>query len=112
MLWIMIAGPYRSGTVSEEERKENLEVMNRYAVEVFRKGHVPVIGVNNALPMIEVAGEVSYEELMMPISLALADRCDACLRVGGESVGADQEVEKFRSRKKPVYYALEEVPEL
>jgi hypothetical protein len=47
---------------------------------------------------------------MMPISLALAGRCDACLRIDGVSTGADQEVERFRHRGKPVYRSLSEVP--
>lgn len=111
-MWIMIAGPYSSGAVTKEERKANLDLMNSYALEVYRKGHIPVIGVNNVLPMIDVAGEDTYEELMMPISLALADRCDACLRVGGASVGADQEMETFHSRNMPVYLAVEEIPEV
>src|SRR5688572_4452636 len=40
-MWIMIAGPYRTGTTSEAERAENLREMNRAAYQVFRKGHIP-----------------------------------------------------------------------
>jgi hypothetical protein len=32
---------------------------------------------------------------MLPLSLALAERCDACLRIGGPSAGADAEVATF-----------------
>ena len=108
-MWIMVAGPYISGARSAEEKAENLRVLNRAAVEIFRMGHVPVIGVNMALPMIEVAGESSFEELMMPVSLALTERCDACLRIGGPSEGADDEAERFRAAGKPVFYSLDEV---
>ena len=38
----------------------------------------------------------------MPVSLALADRCDACLRIGGPSKGADDEAERFRLAGRPV----------
>ena len=84
--------------------------MNRAALAVFRKGHTPIIGVNLALPIIEIEGEASYDELMMPLSLAAAARCDACLRVGGPSRGADQEVERFRAAGKPVFLRIDEVP--
>ena len=106
----MIAGPYSSGARTEDERAENLRAMNRVALEVHRRGHVPVIGVNLALPVIEVAGPGSFDELMMPLSLALADRCDAVLRIGGPSSGADQEVERIRARGGAVYRSVAELP--
>ena len=109
--WIMVAGPYTSGAASLEDRADNLKRLNEAAVAVFRKGHVPLIGVNLALPMIESAGEGSFDEIMMPVSLAVADRCDAVLRVGGESAGADEEVERIRARGGIVYRSVSEVPE-
>lgn len=108
-MWIMVAGPYTAGARSPEERAANLQRMNRAAVEVFRLGHVPVIGVNMALPMIEAAGEGSFDNIMMPLSLALTERCDTCLRIGGPSEGADQEAERFRAAGKPVFYSVEEL---
>lgn len=109
-MWIMVSGPYRGGARTEADRQANLDAMNRAAYEVFAKGHVPVIGVNMALPIIQVRGAASYDEIMMPVSLALADRCDACLRIGGASRGADDEVERFRAAGKPVYRRLDDIP--
>lgn len=109
-MWIMIAGPYRSGTRTEEERKNNLREMNRVALEVYKRGHVPVIGVNMALPMIEVAGNEDYDDIMMPVSLALAERCDGILRIGGESGGADQEVESILARGGRLFRSVDDVP--
>src|SRR5215207_8538995 len=88
---------YTAGGADAEARAANLRALNDAAVALRRAGHVPVIGVNMALPMIEAAGgtDAAYDEIMMPLSLALADRCDACLRVGGPSKGADDEVERF-----------------
>lgn len=106
----MIAGPYKHGSDNPEQWKDNLRVLNEYAYQVFNKGHVPIIGVNAALPVIQAAGEEHYAELMMPISLALAQRCDAVLRVGGDSAGADREVEVFRQRGVAVYYHLDDIP--
>lgn len=108
-MWIMVSGPYSSGARSEQDRAENLRLLNRAAVEIFRMGHVPVIGVNMALPMIEVAGEASFGDIMMPVSLALTERCDACLRIGGPSKGADDEAECFRAGGRPVFYSVEEL---
>jgi hypothetical protein len=111
-MWVMVSGPYRAGAKNEAERQVNLDAMNRAAYEVFRRGHVPVIGVNMALPIIRTMGDDRYDEIMMPVSLALVDRCDACLRIGGPSKGADDEAERFRKLAKPVYLSLDEIPKV
>lgn len=110
-MWIMVGGPYGTGAKSAADRAANLQRMNQAALAVFRKGHVPVIGVNLALPVIEAAGGGAAEaEIMMPLSLALAERCDAFLRIGGHSAGADQEMARFAAAGKTVFRAVEEVP--
>lgn len=112
----MVSGPYRSsqaspgGVADAEQRARNLAVMNEAALALFRAGHVPIIGVNVALPLIEAAGERAFDEIMMPLALALVDRCDACLRIGGPSTGADQEAARFRATGRPVYGSLADVP--
>jgi len=106
----MVSGPYRAGAATAQARARNLAELNRAALALFRAGHVPVIGVSLALPLIEAAGEAAYDEIMMPLSLSLADRCDACLRVGGTSAGADDEAARFRASGRPVYTALDQVP--
>jgi hypothetical protein len=108
-MWIMIAGPYSSGASATEQRLGNLEALNRAALALFEKGHVPIIGVNNALPLIAVAGNQAFEKIMMPLSMALIERCDACLQIGGTSKGADQEVEMFKRAGKPVYRSIDEI---
>ncbi len=107
----MIAGPYRSGSTDPEVHARNLRIMNEAALQVWKRGHMPLIGVNMALPVVQVAGEAAYESIMMPISLELADRCDAILRLPGESTGADQELEVFLKKGLPVYRSPEEIPE-
>jgi hypothetical protein len=106
----MIAGPYGSGAKTETEKAANLEKLNRAALAVFKRGHVPVIGVNNALPLIALDGGGSFDKIMMPLSLALAERCDCCLRIGGPSKGADQEIERFKAAKKAVYFSVSDLP--
>lgn len=109
-MWIMVAGPYRSGGGDDAARAARLAALNRAALALFRMGHVPVIGVNMALPVIAAADGDAFEEVMMPLSLALAERCDAVLRIGGPSAGADAELARFEAAGKPVYRTIVEVP--
>lgn len=111
-LWIMIAGPYTSGASDAEGRSENLRRLNIAALAVLRKGHIPLIGVNMALPLVDVAGPEYFDEIMMPCSLALAERCDAVLRIGGESKGADLEVQSIREKGGQVYDSIENIPDI
>jgi hypothetical protein len=106
-LMIMVAGPYSAPTA--EGRAANLRRMNEAAAEVARRGHIPVIGVNAALPVLDAAGLPYTDKLMMTISLALAARCDACLHIG-RSPGADREAELIGNRGRPVYARPEDVP--
>jgi hypothetical protein len=103
----MVSGPYTAGGVDGAQRDRNLAAMNEAALVLLRAGHLPVIGVNLALPMIAAAGDRAFDEIMIPVSLALAERCDACVRIGGRSAGADVEVERFRRAGKPVFDDLE-----
>jgi hypothetical protein len=109
-MWIMVAGPYTAGGADAAMRAARLAQMNRAALALFRLGHVPVIGVNMALPVIAAADGDAFDEVMMPLSLALADRCDAVLRIGGASAGADAELARFAAAGKPVFRDLAEVP--
>jgi hypothetical protein len=110
-LWIMVAGPYRSGSSDPDVWARNLQALNRVAHAVLQKGHVPMIGVNLALPVIESAGQASYGSIMSALSLSLTERCDAILRIGGASTGADDEVATFRTRGLPVFRSLDEIPD-
>lgn len=114
-MWIMVAGPYASGGADAALRAARLGAMNRAALAVFRRGHVPVIGVNMALPVIaaaqgNAAAGDAHAEAMQPLSLALAERCDAILRLPGANAGADEELARFRPAGKPVVHALDAIP--
>lgn len=103
----MVAGPYSASTV--EGRAANLAAMNDAAAELARRGHIPVIGVNAALPVLDAAGLPYTDALMMTISIALAVRCDGCLHIG-RSPGADREAETIRTLGRPVWTRLEDLP--
>jgi hypothetical protein len=109
-MWIMIAGPYRSGSSDPAVWTENLRKLNQAALAVFQKGHVPIVGVNMALPVIDAADAESYERIMMPLSLRLTERCDAILRISGVSTGADSEVAACRARGLPVFRSIDDIP--
>ena len=105
---IAVAGPYSADTC--EERQRNLHAMNEAAAGVMNRGHIPVIGVNAALPVVECLGpDANQYEAIMAISLALVDKCDAILIIG-ESAGVNRERELIRSKGLAVYGDLSEIP--
>jgi hypothetical protein len=109
-MWIMVAGPYRSGSSDPAVWAQNLRTLNKSAYAIFQKGHVPIIGVNLALPVIESAGQDAYRTIMAPLSLSLTERCDAVLRIEGVSQGADDEVQTFLARGLAVFRSVDEIP--
>lgn len=104
---IMVAGPYSAPDA--QGRAANLRRMNEAAVDVARRGHIPIIGVNAALPVLEAAGLPFSHPWMMAISLALAERCDGCLHIAN-SPGADREADSFRARGLPVWRRVADLP--
>jgi hypothetical protein len=115
-LLILVAGPYRSGTGDNPHKMAaNVRVMEAYALPLFRAGHVPVLGEWFALPLVHLAGservgDAPFNEIFHPIAERLLVRCDAVLRVGGASEGADMMVRLGRERGLHVYHRLNEVP--
>jgi hypothetical protein len=115
-MMILIAGPYRSGTGDDPARMaDNVAEMERFALPLFRAGHTPIVGEWLALPLVALAGsqrvgDAAFDEIFHPIAERLLAKCDAVLRVGGASAGADHMVQIARERGLAVYSALEEVP--
>ena len=115
-LLILVAGPYRSGTGDDPEKmKANVRAMEELALPLFRAGHLPVVGEWLALPLIERAGserigDAAFTEIFHPIAERLVSRCDAILRIGGPSAGADEMVRLAKAQGRDVYHRLEDVP--
>ena len=113
---ILIAGPYRSGTGDDPAKmKTNVAAMEEYALPLFRAGHIPVVGEWFALPLVDLAGstrvgDAPFNEIFHPIAERLVARCDAVLRVGGASAGADEMVRLAQSHGRAVFDRLEEIP--
>jgi hypothetical protein len=113
---ILVAGPYRSGTNDDPKLiAKNVEAMTQASLQLFRAGHLPVMGEWYALPLIEHAGSTQigdppFNEIFHPISRRLVAKCDGCLRIGGASVGADEMVALAKQYGKVVYFSLDEIP--
>ncbi len=115
-MMILIAGPYRSGTGDDPElMARNLRYLESVSYDIFRAGHIPMIGEWVALPVWRTAGgqevgDALYDEILHPAAGRLLQHCDAVLRLDGQSVGADNDVRIAQSRGIPVYYRIDEVP--
>jgi hypothetical protein len=115
-LMILIAGPYRSGTGDDPAKMAaNVRAMEAYALPLFRAGHVPIVGEWLALPLVALAGservgDAAFEEVFHPIAERLLARCDAVLRMGGASQGADLMVRVAAERGLRVFQRLADVP--
>ena len=114
-LMILVAGPYRSGTDGDPARiAANVEAMTAVSLTLWRRGHLPVMGEWFALPLIEEAEREgatdAFDEIFHPVAERLLERCDACLRIGGPSEGADRMVATARRLGKSVFHDIGEVP--
>jgi hypothetical protein len=115
---ILIAGPYRSGTNDAPVLiQNNVDLMESYALPIFRLGHIPVLGEWLALPLLRLAGsrkngDDAFNEVFHPVAARVLEKCQAVLRVGGESAGADEMVRIGRELGLKIYHSLDEIPEL
>jgi len=115
-MMILIAGPYRGGTNDNPElMSKNLAKLESVALPLFRLGHTPMIGEWVALPLLQLAGSTKpgdaiWDEIQYPVAHRLLDKCDAVLRLEGESKGADNDVRIAKERGLKVYYRIEDVP--
>jgi|SRR5215472_16256703 len=113
---ILVAGPYRSGTNDNPILiQKNVETMESYALAIFRAGHIPVLGEWLALPLVNLAGskrigDEAFNEIFHPIAVRLLEKCDAVLRVGGPSAGADEMVRFGRELGLNIYSDPAQIP--
>jgi hypothetical protein len=113
---ILVAGPYRSGTNDNPVLIEaNVKAMTDTALELYRMGHMPVLGEWFALPLIEAAGSTKtgdtiFNEIFHPIAVRLIDHCDAVLRIGGASSGADEMINTGKAKGKIIFLNKKDIP--
>jgi len=104
---IGVAGRYSAD--SEQQRQQNLDALNLAAAQLLERGHIPLIGVNAALPVVGKSAVADRYEAIMKISMAVIDRCEALLLIS-ESAGANRERNHVIEKGLPVYYSIDEVP--
>jgi hypothetical protein len=115
-MMILVAGPYRSGTNDDPKLIEkNVETMESFALPIFRSGHIPILGEWLALPLVKLGGsrkigDEVFNEVFHPIATRLLEKCDAVLRVGGPSSGADEMVRVGRSLGLAIYTDPAQIP--
>lgn len=113
---IIIAGPYRSGTEGKQAQIDaNLARLEKAALEVYQRGHIPVIGEWLALPLAKAAGSESIDDeigeaMIYPVAHRLITKCDALYRIAGASKGADMDIEIARKHGLAIYTRIEDIP--
>ena len=115
-MMILVAGPYRSGTNDDPKLiAANVKAMTDAALEIYNIGHLPVMGEWFALPLIEAAGskkigDETFNKIFHPVAVQLIDHCDAVLRIGGPSAGADEMINTGKAKNKIIFFSIEDVP--
>ena len=115
---ILIAGPYMSGTDGNPAKiAANRATLESYALPIYERGHLPLIGEWLALPIIHsagglVPGDATFSRYQYPVAQRLLGRCDAVLRIPGASTGADMDVARALELGLDVFRSLDEVPVL
>jgi hypothetical protein len=97
--------------------EKNVEEMESYALPIFRAGHIPILGEWLALPLLKLGGSTKigdaiFTEIFHPIAVRLLQKCDAVLRVGGASAGADEMVRVSQELGLRVFTSLQSIPKV
>ena len=116
-LLVLIAGPYQSGTNGDPAKiSANRARLESFALPIYQRGHVPMLGEWAALPIIQAAGgrvegDEVFNAYQYPVAHRLLQCCDAVLRIPGESRGADLDVAHALKLGLPVYGDVDELPQ-
>lgn len=103
---IGVAGPYSAATA--RQRKINLNNLNKAAAKLLELGHIPIVGMNAAMPILPYSNTEDKYKTTMDISLAVISACDGLLMIG-ESPGANKERDLILNQNKPVFNSFEEI---
>ena len=113
---VLIAGPYMSGTGGDPAKiAANRARLESFALPIFERGHLALVSEWLALPIIHAAGgrvhgDAVFEAFQYPVAARLLERCDAVLRIPGESRGANLDVARARALGLPVFASVDELP--
>jgi len=115
---VLICGPYLSGTHGDPALiAANRERLESWALPIYERGHLPLVGEWMALPIIHSAGgqtpgDAVFNTYQYPVAHRLLARCDAVLRLPGESRGADLDVARAHELGLTVFTNIEQLPRL
>ena len=115
-LLVLIAGPYLTGTNRNPEKiAANRARLESFALPIYQRGHLPMLGEWLALPIIHAAGgkaegDEIFAAYQYPVAHRLLARCDAVLRIPGDSSGADLDVLRARQLGLPIYTDVSDLP--
>jgi hypothetical protein len=113
---VLIAGPYRSGTDGDARKiAANRARLEAFALPIYERGHLPIVGEWIALPIMHAAGgeggaEALFDVYQYPVAHRLLECCDAVLRIPGASRGADLDVARARELGLPVFTDIGDLP--
>jgi hypothetical protein len=113
---VLISGPYLSGTHNDPAKiAANRARLESFAFPIYQRGHLPMLGEWLALPIIHGAGGTTegdevFNAYQYPVAQRLLARCDAVLRIPGDSRGADLDVLRARQIGLPIYTDVSELP--
>jgi hypothetical protein len=116
-LLVLIAGPYQSGTNGDPKKiAANRARLESFALPIYQRGHLPMVGEWMALPIIHAAGgktegDEVFNAYQYPVAHRLLSCCDAVLRIPGESRGADLDVARARRLGLPIFTDVSELPQ-
>lgn len=115
---VLICGPYLSGTHGDPALiASNLARLESWALPIYQRGHLPLVGEWMALPIIHAAGGQTpgddiFNTYQYPVAQRLLSRCDAVLRIPGASRGADMDVARAHELGLAVFTDIEQLPRL
>jgi hypothetical protein len=115
-LLVLICGPYLSGTDGDPQKiARNRERLESFALPIYERGHLPMVGEWMALPIIHAAGgrnsdDPIFRAYQYPVAHRLLECCHAVLRIPGESRGADLDVDRARQLGIPIYTEVNQLP--
>ncbi len=84
------------------------------ALQLYQMGHLPILIEWVTLPLLKAAGsrevgDTLFNALFHPVTVQLIDHCNAVLRLGSVSAGADVLVNIARLKGKIVFHHLSEI---
>lgn len=101
MIRVYLASPYTIGDVAV-----NVKAQMDMADKLMNMGFAPYV------PLLSHFQHISHPrpyQSWLILDLIWIQKCECVLRFGGESKGADEEVEYAREKDIPVFFSLEEL---